>query len=127
MGEGKGIEFYSVRANKNGIRIWKRIMVMWFGLMDAQQNVRNSKIKIMEVNFISVGDIDVVDLESAKRIKSEGFDKPTYWYWMDGELTFVEKGLKRVKMGKRRMNHNKYDEWIYSAPTKDEFFNWLKK
>lgn len=81
----------------------------------------------MEVNFISVGDIDVVDLESAKRIKSEGFDKPTYWYWMDGELTFVEKGLKRVKMGKRRMNHNKYDEWIYSAPTKDEFLNWLKK
>lgn len=26
-----------------------------------------------------------------------------------------------------RMNHNKYDEWIYSAPTMDEVIKWLKK
>jgi hypothetical protein len=32
--------------------------------------------------------------------------------------------LKRVKYGQRRRNHNKYDEWVYSAPTRDEVERW---
>lgn len=69
---------------------------------------------------------EVVDLETAKYLKTEGFNIPTYHYWLDKDLPFVNKGLKRVKYGKRRMNHNKYDEFIYSAPTKEEvklYFN----
>ena len=74
---------------------------------------------------VGIENVDVVDLETAKYIKKLGFDKPTHWYWQDKTLKFVEKGLKRVKMGKRRMNHNKYDEWIYSAPTRDELVRWV--
>lgn len=63
---------------------------------------------------------EVVDLETAKKLKLKGFNKPTHHYWLDKDLPFVKKGLKRVKLEDRRMNHNKYDEFIYSAPTKDE-------
>ena len=74
---------------------------------------------------VGIENVDVVDLETAKCIKKLGFDKPTHWYWQDKTLPFVEKGLKRVKYNKRRMNHNKYDEWIYSAPTRDELVRWV--
>jgi len=70
---------------------------------------------------------DVAPLELAKQLKKRGFDKPTHHYWLDKDLTFVKKGLKRVKAGKRRMNHNKYDDFIYSAPTKDEMIKWARK
>ena len=81
------------------------------------------------VNFlcgVGIENVDVVDLETAKHLREFGFDKPTHWYWLDKTLTFVEKGLKRVKMGKRRINHNKYDEFVYSAPTREEVGRWLK-
>jgi len=74
---------------------------------------------------VGLENVDVVDLETAKYIKKLGFDKPTHWYWQDKKLTFVERGLKRVKYKQRRMNHNKYDEWIYSAPTRDELVRWI--
>jgi hypothetical protein len=74
---------------------------------------------------VGIENVDVVDLETAKHIKKLGFDKPTHWYWQDKTLPFVEKGLKRVKYEQRRMNHNKYDEWIYSAPTRDELVHWI--
>ena len=74
---------------------------------------------------VGVENVDVVDLETAKYIKKLGFDKPTHWYWQDKTLAFVEKGLKRVKYKQKRMNHNKYDEWIYSAPTRDELMRWV--
>ena len=68
----------------------------------------------------------VVTLETAKQLKQFGFNKPTYHYYLDKNLPFVQTGLRRVKFGKRRINHNKYDEFIYSAPTRDEFKNWNK-
>jgi hypothetical protein len=74
---------------------------------------------------VGIENVDIVDLETAKYIKKLGFDTPTHWYWQDKTLPFVEKGLKRVKMGKRRMNHNKYYEWIYSAPTREELVCWV--
>ncbi len=74
---------------------------------------------------VGVENVDVVDLETAKYIKELGFDKPTHWYWQDKTLPYVEKGLKRVKYKQRRRNHNKYDEWIYSAPTRDELMRWV--
>jgi hypothetical protein len=46
---------------------------------------------------------------------------------LDVELSFVKPELKRVKLNKRRMNHNKYDDFIYSAPKQDELKKWLLK
>lgn len=77
------------------------------------------------IRGVGIENVDVVDLETAKCIKKLGFNKPTHWYWQDKTLPFVEKGLKRVKLNQRRMDHNKYDEWIYSAPTRDEFVRWV--
>lgn len=71
--------------------------------------------------------LDVVSLEIAKEIKAEGFNLPTYFYYLDKDMSFNEKGLKRVKLGKRRMNHNKFDEFIYSAPTLEEYNKWKNK
>lgn len=83
-------------------------------------------VVVKYLSGVGIENVDVVDLETAKHIKKLGFNKPTHWYWQDKALTFVEKGLKRVKYGKNRMNHNKYDEWIYSAPTREEVLGWIK-
>ena len=66
----------------------------------------------------------IVDLEFAKRLKAEGYSKPTEYYWQDKDLSFVKKGLKKTKNGEK-MNHNEYDEFIYSAPTLREGVEWL--
>ena len=67
---------------------------------------------------------NIVTLETAKKLKASGFDVPTYHYYLDKDLPFVSKGLHRVKLDDKRMNHNKYDEFIYSAPDSDELKNW---
>jgi len=80
------------------------------------------------LNFIcgvGIDNVDVVDLKTAQYIKKQGFNKPTHWYWLDIDIPYVKKGLKRVKMNTRRMNHNKYDECIYSAPTRSEITTWI--
>ncbi len=81
-----------------------------------------------EINFIedNFEDTDIVTLDTAKYLKQHGFNLATHHYYLDKNLSFVEKGLKRVKMGKRRMNHNKYDDFIYSAPTRKEFMDWIR-
>lgn len=101
------------------------------------QKCKNKEDKIYDVNNINEKILDffqnmniypdnVVDLNTSKYLKSIGYNKPSHWYWQDKDLYFVEKGLKRVKIHKRRMNHNKYDDFIYSAPTKNEVIHWLK-
>jgi len=86
----------------------------------------------IKINFLCDVDadgikiIEITDLETSKYLKRIGYNKPSHWYWLDKDLAFVKKGLKRVKYGKRRMNHNKYDDFIYSAPTKDEVLKFLK-
>ena len=74
---------------------------------------------MIDIAYISEH-IRVVDLETAKRLKNLGYDKPSHWYWLDKDLPYANKGLKRVDAGKRRINHNKYDDFIYSAPTEKE-------
>ena len=86
-------------------------------------HVINNKLHFL--SGVGIEEIDVVDLETAKYLKGIGYDKPTHWYWLDKTLPFVNKGLKRVKLGDRKMNHNNYDEWIYSAPTKEEVTHWI--
>jgi len=93
----------------------------------------NKEIKdIMELKdvifLLKVGkeEVDIVDLETAKTIKRLGYNEPSHWYYQDIDLTFCERGLKRVKYGKNRMNHNRYEDF-YSAPNKDEFTKWFNK
>ena len=78
------------------------------------------------INYFSgEGFENIVDLETAKYLKGVGFNHPTHWYWIDKDLKFIDKGLNRVKIDQRRMNHNKYDEWVYSAPSREEVMKYL--
>ena len=77
----------------------------------------------MNVNYINGCGLelaDVVDLESAKKLKCLGFVEPTHWYYVDSDnIPFVAPGLKRVKYDREQpINHNEYDDFIYSAPTR---------
>lgn len=76
--------------------------------------------------LITQFDGEVATLEIAKALKEHGFNAPTHHYWLAISVPYVEKGLYRVKLNARRMNHNKYNEFIYSAPTKNEIIKWLK-
>lgn len=71
--------------------------------------------------------MDIIDLNIAKRLKRNGFNVPTKYFYLDKKLSFVEPGLKWVKEGERNMNHNRYDDFIYSAPTKEVAIYFLNK
>lgn len=66
----------------------------------------------------------LVDLELAKRLKSEGYWRPCEYFYQDKELPFCASGLKKTKNGEL-MNHNQYDNFIYSAPTLKEGVDYL--
>jgi len=67
----------------------------------------------------------VVSLEDALYAKANGFSKPTYHYYTLIDLPYSKKGLKRVKAGRRRANHNKLKGHIIcSAPQQDVFDKW---
>jgi hypothetical protein len=65
----------------------------------------------------------VVTLEIAKSIKAQGFDIPCKYFYQDKDLSFSKAGLKHCK-NNDKMNHNAYDDFIYSAPTMIEFLEW---
>lgn len=66
----------------------------------------------------------IVDLELAKRLKEEGYSKPCEYFWQDKNLPYSPSGLKKTKNGEL-MNHNKYDDFIYSAPPLNVAVNWF--
>jgi len=66
----------------------------------------------------------IVDIELAKKLKEEGYSIPTEYFYQDIDLPYSEKGLKKTKNGER-MNHNNYDDFIYSAPMRQEAIEWL--
>lgn len=52
---------------------------------------------VNELHFLSgvgIEKCEVVDLDSAKYLKINGFNSQTYYYWLDMDLQFVDKGLK---------------------------------
>lgn len=60
----------------------------------------------------------------AKKLKELGYDENVEYYWVDKDLSFVKRGLKRV--GKfDPMNHNQSDDFIYSAPFVRDARRWL--
>ena len=67
---------------------------------------------------------NVVDLELAKRLKAEGYKKPCTYFWQDKDLPYSPRGLKWCKNGKK-LNHNRFDDFIYSAPTVREAMDYL--
>lgn len=71
--------------------------------------------------------VDILDLEGSKYLKSIGYKAPSYYYWLDKDLHFTSKGLKRVKEGQRRKNHNKYDDFIYTAPSRQDVDKWINQ
>jgi len=68
--------------------------------------------------------IDLVDLELAKRLKEEGYSIPTQYYYQDKDLPYSSKGLKKMK-NDEKLNHNSFDDFIYSAPSFKEGVEWL--
>lgn len=77
-------------------------------------NIRKN-LKIMD---------ELVDLEFAKRLKAEGYHKPCKYFYQDKDLAFCKSGLKWCKNGDK-MDHNKYDDFIYSAPTLQEGIDYM--
>jgi len=95
--------------------------------MKILKEIEIDEFKLIFLCYVGVDAEEIINLEGAKILKHLGYNKPSHWYWQDKTLPYVEKGLKRVKYKQRRRNHNKYDEWIYSAPTMDEVIKWFKK
>lgn len=58
----------------------------------------------------------LVDLELAKKLKKEGYNTPCEYFYQYKNLPYSSAGLKRTKNGEI-INHNQYDDFIYSAPT----------
>lgn len=67
---------------------------------------------------------NIVDLELAKKLKAEGYKKPCTYFWQDRDLSYSPRGLKWCKNGKK-LNHNRFDDFIYSAPTVKEAMTYL--
>lgn len=67
---------------------------------------------------------NLVNLELAKRLKEEGYCKKCEYFYQDKDLSYSKKGLKKTKNGEK-LNHNKYDDFIYSAPTLKEAVDFL--
>lgn len=80
-------------------------------------------INIME----NILDDAPVDLKLAKELKQLGFNKKTNFYYVDcNEVPYIKTDLYSLKNNKV-LNHNKYDDFIYSAPTNKIAQKWLIK
>lgn len=86
------------------------------------QSLETSELKsIKNLGQYSVN--GVLPLSIAKQLKSMGYDKESFYYYLDrDDIPLVEGGLK---MGERKINHNTYDGFIYTAPTKQEALDWI--
>jgi hypothetical protein len=71
-------------------------------------------------------DIGVVTLETAKQLKSNGFDVPTNFYFVDEKSTESDSGKYLLRCGKGRDDHNRRGREFYSAPSSVELEKWKK-
>lgn len=69
---------------------------------------------------------NVSDLETSKALKKLGFNEPTRAYWQDIDLPFTYKGLKQIKTYEKPIDHNKYGDGFFSAPTEKQVSRFLK-
>lgn len=66
-----------------------------------------------------------VNLTIAMFLKKYGYNKKCEYFWQDRDFTYSKSGLKQNKNGKT-LNNNKYDDFIYSAPTFEKTETWLR-
>ena len=66
-----------------------------------------------------------VNLTTAIYLKEKGFNKTCEFYYLTKDMSFNPSGLKSTKNG-RKMNHNRFDDFIYSAPLVKDAKKWLK-
>lgn len=66
----------------------------------------------------------IVDIDTAKRLRAQGFDQPTNLFYQDIDLPNLPAGLRAMK-GDDELNHNAFDEFLFSAPTKEVAVKWL--
>ena len=101
----------------------KSVKEGYFSLKEALKNYKLNKFdyicykdKNIKNLFENQLDEDApVNLETAKYLKEKGFNKTCEFFYLTKEMSFVNSGLKITKNGKK-MNHNRFDEFIYSAP-----------
>lgn len=68
----------------------------------------------------------IVSLEQAKVLKENGYCEPTECYYQFKDIPYSTAGLKFGKNGKK-INHNQFDDFIYSAPTIKEYLTFINK
>ena len=68
--------------------------------------------------------LELVDLKIAKKLKELCYSIPCEYYWQEIDLPYSSSGLKKLKNNKK-LNHNKYDHFVYSAPTISDALKWI--
>lgn len=68
----------------------------------------------------------VVTLERAKELKILGFDQPCEWYYCTENNNHVPVGLFKNE-DEVKLDWNRVDEFVYSAPTKNDIDDWFKE
>jgi len=79
-----------------------------------------------EFNYPPNKKYNLVDLETAKLLKQSGFNMTCEFFYLDKDMPYTSKGLHKTKKDKK-MNHNKFGDFIYSAPTKKQTYSWVLK
>ena len=69
---------------------------------------------------------NIVQIEVAKQLKFLGFDGKCEYFYQDVDLPYSERGLKKTKNGEL-LNHNAFDEFVYSAPNTIVAVDWMLK
>lgn len=72
---------------------------------------------------IDLGDV-IVDFNTAVELKKKGFDVPTHLFYQAIDLPNLPSGLRAMKEN-ATLNHNKFDDFLFSAPTYKQATAWL--
>jgi hypothetical protein len=72
---------------------------------------------------IDLNDV-IVDFETARSLRARGFEEPTNLFYQAIDLPHAPSGLRAMKNGET-LNHNHYEDFLFSAPTYKEATNWL--
>lgn len=66
----------------------------------------------------------LVDFNTAVELKKKGFDVPTNLYYQAIDLPHLPSGLRSMKKNEK-LNHNAFDDFLFSAPTYRQATVWL--
>jgi hypothetical protein len=69
-------------------------------------------------------DVPVVTLDTAKQLKTDGFNEPTNFYYIYENSYEGGSGKVVLRCGKGRYNYNSKSGEVYSAPSRTELKDW---